>query len=190
MLLSCHPGQLWTSSGTAAPAPGLAQRQFPHCRDSGAQGHGQRPGEQHSCLQSCPAQMSLAPKALFLSRMRTCQALHCSDLNPPCPSQDSTRELQNCPVRGDAAPHPPWVTAGPVLTPHGAVLGCARPAGHSHPGSCPAVTCCCDGPVGIKHKHVSTELSPAWCPGWAAGAHLHRESTQWWEHYRSPNLVT
>lgn len=55
-----------------------------------AETHEQRPGEQHSCLQSCPAQTSLAAKATFLSWMsRTCQALQCSDWDPPCPSQNT-----------------------------------------------------------------------------------------------------
>lgn len=30
--------------------------------------------------------------------------------------------------------------------------------------------CCCGGPVGMEQNHVSTGLSPAWSPGWAAGA--------------------
>lgn len=58
--------------------------------NSPLQTHEQRPGEQHSCLQSCPAQTSLAAKATFLSWMsRACQALQCSDWDPPCPSQNT-----------------------------------------------------------------------------------------------------
>lgn len=42
------------------------------------------------------------------------QTLHCCDLDPPCPSEDTnSRELQDSALRGDAAPHPPWVALGP-----------------------------------------------------------------------------
>lgn len=101
-------------------------------------------GEQPNCLQSFPAQISGTKGHVPLMDEQECQARIWIPLSlsghqhQRAPKQPSERRWLSPPALGDP---------GPVLTPRGAVLGCARPAGHSHWGPCPSVTCCCGGPV-------------------------------------------
>lgn len=94
-------------SGTAVPAPGLAQKQFPHCRDSGAEAWGTTQLPPNTNISGTKGRVPLMDE-------QDRQTLHCCDLDPPCPSQDTnSRELQDSALRGDAAPHPPWMALGP-----------------------------------------------------------------------------